>query len=582
MSTRPISSLRPLSNNRLSVIEPQSFLTFDSSTDGVTVASPSNINFSNNFTISIALRLNNTSQATTFIFKKASGGSTGYAVVLNYTLGFAELFVSGYTGSNPGFNGTASRIPLADYLNHVLTWTYDGTTLKGYVDGVLVLTTTITFSLSANAGSLYVGGNASGVANTLMDLSEFRLYNVALEATEIMAIALKRANVRPTACKLWWKFDEATGTTLTDASGNGNNGTIANATWGSELLALPNLRETLYTIGDSVTSGSGASTEDQKYISLVAKAKRLRKVNHAVSGTSILRHSAQVFLHLNPTLPVKNRDQYLMMSGYNDMRFFGTNATHLGYYTENLYANIVWCAIQDRFKVYGQDTRNLVTYTGSWSNETSFAGIGKTSSTLGDTATFKAYGSVVYICSLAVQGGTGRFSVTVDGVSKGTFNCYNSDNDSSSNNHPFLVRLTGLSVAEHTVVITVAVAAGATAFYFGTANGGLRESNRITSSEAPTVYVGNMIYMTTAGYAVVPSSGSNAAVDLYNVQTLAVCTALKADGLNVEHVDVNANFPAIAGNFNADLVHPSNAGHQLIADAFNAVMTNRPSRPTAI
>ena len=39
------------------------------------------------------------------------------------------------------------------------------------------------------------------------------------------------ASADPPALVAAYGFDEGSGTTVTDASGNGNNGTVANATW---------------------------------------------------------------------------------------------------------------------------------------------------------------------------------------------------------------------------------------------------------------------------------------------------------------------------------------------------------------
>lgn len=344
---------------------------------------------------------------------------------------------------------------------------------------------------------------------------------------------------------------------------------------------------TMYCIGDSVTYGTGSSDNNHRYTTLLSSNKSFTQVNEGVGSTEILQHSLKTFGHYSSSLPVVNKNQFIMLSGYNDVRKYGTNANHLQYFSDTLYANSVWCAIQDKYKIYGQDTRGLVTYSGTWSNETTFTGIGKTSSTLNDTATFSVYGSVIYICGLAVDGGTGEFTISVDGVSQGTFNCYDSDashTGTSVTNHPFIVRIDGLPIAKHTVVLTVAVNGGDTAFYFASGNGGLYAGCEITKSSGPDVYIGTLMYMTAEGYASNSplNNGSNQAVDLYNEKIEDVCTTLLNDGLNVFLVPVNEYFIPTSNSFDEDLVHPNDTGHQYIANAFIETVNNRLVRSNKI
>lgn len=339
----------------------------------------------------------------------------------------------------------------------------------------------------------------------------------------------------------------------------------------------------LYGIGDSVTAGTGASGASTRYINILSTNKSFTLTNEGVGSTEIIQHSIKCFGHYNASNPVKNKDQFVFLSGYNDMRKYGNNANHIQYFYDTLMSNAVWCSVQDRFKIYGQDTKNLITYTGSWSNESTYTGIGKTSSTLNDTASFTVYGSVVYICSLAVSGGSGKISVSVDGVSQGTFNCYDSDashTGTSVSNHPFIIRIAGLSVSKHTVVVTVAQNGGATAFYFATGNGGLYPGCEVKKSCSPDVYIGTLMYMTATGYSSYSplNNGSDSAVDAYNNKIALVVDTLSGDGLYVYKVDVNKYFIPSASTFDVDLVHPNDAGHAQIASAFVDMVTNATKR----
>jgi hypothetical protein len=67
---------------------------------------------------------------------------------------------------------------------HVAT-TYDGTTLQLYLDGVLVNTMPQTGSMTASSDALTIGGNVFSGQNWMGLIDEVRIYNRALNPTEI-------------------------------------------------------------------------------------------------------------------------------------------------------------------------------------------------------------------------------------------------------------------------------------------------------------------------------------------------------------------------------------------------------------
>lgn len=121
---------------------------------------------------------------------------------------------------------------------HFIAVTKSGTAVIIYFDGVVdgsgTLTATNTFtnaSISCRIGS----DITDGTAVPLGSIDEPRIWNVALAQAQITALYYN--NVVPTTGLLGeWKFDEATGTTATDSSGNGNTGTITAAVYTSDVV----------------------------------------------------------------------------------------------------------------------------------------------------------------------------------------------------------------------------------------------------------------------------------------------------------------------------------------------------------
>ncbi len=117
--------------------------------------------------------------------------------------------------------------------------TYDGATSKLYMDGVQQAGTysgTMTFNGTTQISHGWVGGTAAPDGT----LDEILVYNRALTAAEVVGInAGRRVS---DGLVLHWLVDEGTGTSVTDASGNGNTGTVSGATSWVNTLAYNTLR----------------------------------------------------------------------------------------------------------------------------------------------------------------------------------------------------------------------------------------------------------------------------------------------------------------------------------------------------
>jgi hypothetical protein len=156
-----------------------------------------------------------------------SQGKIGFT----YNNGGWRLIDSGYTLSNAGWHHIVS---VFDYPN---------TSVRFYDNGVLVATKTISYNLVTNSGALEIGRAYSSGKYFNGSIDEPRIYNRALSASEIWNLyqlgvpdkvnsADSQGDSLEKGMVGYWKLDDASGTSASDASGNANTGTLTNGpTW---------------------------------------------------------------------------------------------------------------------------------------------------------------------------------------------------------------------------------------------------------------------------------------------------------------------------------------------------------------
>jgi chitodextrinase len=149
-----------------------------------------------------------------------------------------------------------------------LAATYDGTTLRMYVNGTQVGTKTINGSIFTTADPLHIGGDWSGEMFT-GSIDNVRVYNRALTASQIQtdmntAISSGQSpssaptpNLAIIGLVANYPTDEGTGTTLNDSSGNNNAGAIADATWAAgqsgPALQFTGATDSMVTVPDAAS-----------------------------------------------------------------------------------------------------------------------------------------------------------------------------------------------------------------------------------------------------------------------------------------------------------------------------------------
>ncbi len=236
-------------------------LRFDGSDDYVQVSDANPLDVTTNFTLSAWVRMNSlpTGNDTTDaqIINKGRDSTTTYAYTLQIQNGGGgnnKAIINLYDGSNNPNAASTSNIKVNEWT--FIAATYDGSSLKIYVDGKLEGTTATAVDPGVQTSPLVLGKNAMTTNRYLHgSIDEPKVYNQALSAAQILANFNARSNPEGVASALgsnnqntpggynlsnglinYWKMDESSWTndcstaTVADSSGNGAAASCPNTT----------------------------------------------------------------------------------------------------------------------------------------------------------------------------------------------------------------------------------------------------------------------------------------------------------------------------------------------------------------
>ena len=192
--------------------------TFDGSDDKATVGDNSMLRPANNFTISTWVKPSSTTGNPAIIRK---GGTNGFeAYVLDIVSGQWRFFIR---TNNCSPCSISTGTPSTTKWTH-LVGTYDGTKIVFYINGAVAGTTPASgTTIQDNVTALGIGNAPDGWNIPWSGLiDETRIYNRTLSPAEVNQLY----NWAPGPIG-WWKMDDGSGSTVSDSSGNGNNGTAA-------------------------------------------------------------------------------------------------------------------------------------------------------------------------------------------------------------------------------------------------------------------------------------------------------------------------------------------------------------------
>lgn len=141
-----------------------------------------------------------------------------------YSTGNVQAVFDGSTSAN----NPELAVGINDGNWHHLAATCDGTTTTVYVDGVNVGSQSESFfDINALNRASAVGAQYNGGSNFSGQIDEFRIWTSVRTQAEIRANMCKKLTGSENNLFLYYRFDEASGTTATDNAGS-NDGTLTN------------------------------------------------------------------------------------------------------------------------------------------------------------------------------------------------------------------------------------------------------------------------------------------------------------------------------------------------------------------
>lgn len=219
-------------------------LSFDGSSSYVNIGDK--YDFTNNAPFSFSLWVNPTDISTStwrrIISKEVTDGNGRQGIILYQNKDTSQIVLEMWRDGTSK-SATTTNVPLNSWT--YITATYDGTNMRIYQNGILKGTTASSLSLSDISANFVIGRYSSGGGYYKGKLDEPKVYNYALSDTQIKANYNARGSEVGSAAVLgayddenlsnglvgYWKMDEASWTndcsttSVTDSSGNGNNGT---------------------------------------------------------------------------------------------------------------------------------------------------------------------------------------------------------------------------------------------------------------------------------------------------------------------------------------------------------------------
>jgi chitodextrinase len=205
-------------------------LSFDGAGDYVTVADKASLDLGAGATVEAWVYPTSNTGFRSVVAKERGGG--GFPYGLETSSGVPDGFVT-----TTGNATAAATTALAASMWTHLAMTYDGATVRLYVNGGLAASTSVTGALTVSADPLRIGGDVTWAEWFQGRIDDVRVYSRALTAAEVqtdMATPVAASSPPPPSTLVGaWSFDAGSGTTAADSSGNGNAGTLNGATWQS-------------------------------------------------------------------------------------------------------------------------------------------------------------------------------------------------------------------------------------------------------------------------------------------------------------------------------------------------------------
>lgn len=204
---------------------------FDGTNDFVTIPDNNTLDISNAITLEAWVYATKNTGVQNVICKSSGTANTGY-IFPRTNDGWANAVIYLYAGGN--WRVVSASYPSLNAWHH-LAATYDGATIKMYIDGVQVTSVPQTGTIAVNTNPLTLGTQpASGSEYFGGTADEFRVWNVARTQAEIQASMNSELDPSTPGLVSYYTANQGVGSgnngglvTLVDQAGN-NNGTFTN------------------------------------------------------------------------------------------------------------------------------------------------------------------------------------------------------------------------------------------------------------------------------------------------------------------------------------------------------------------
>lgn len=220
---------RSISSARLAVRSMGTSLKFAAAGDRVVTSAPVST-ATNSVTMGAWVKRNNHNNTTEqMFFFNGNGDSNGIGLSINgNTSAGSDLYIlrGGLAWHSAGY------LIQDDNWHHLTITISSANLLTLYVDGTSVFTrASSTFNTPTTSTNV---STDRGIADRTFygQVDEFFLYDSVLTASEVANII---NGAYPAGAKLRWLFDEGSGTSALDATGNGKTGTITGATYSTNV-----------------------------------------------------------------------------------------------------------------------------------------------------------------------------------------------------------------------------------------------------------------------------------------------------------------------------------------------------------
>ncbi|HEY3181372.1 MAG TPA: LamG-like jellyroll fold domain-containing protein [Gaiellaceae bacterium] len=203
-------------------------LSFDGAADYVTVVDSASLDLTTAATVEAWVNPVAGTGWRAIVAKERNGGGFPYGLETN--AGVPDAFVKAGAAAT-----AAATAPVAASAWTHLALAYDGVAVRLYVNGALAASQAASGTLAQSADPLRIGGDVTWAEWFQGRIDDVRVYSRALTAAELqtdMATPVVASSPPPPSSLVGaWSFDAGSGTTATDSSGKGNNGTLNGATW---------------------------------------------------------------------------------------------------------------------------------------------------------------------------------------------------------------------------------------------------------------------------------------------------------------------------------------------------------------